>query len=79
MGAAWQQPAAAGVWDRLNDASTVELAPFIVQPFCIVIAALHHSPRHRDDVGHLLAFTVLTFSLCWQSAAFNAHNNLYGY
>jgi hypothetical protein len=42
-------------------------------PFCIVIATLHHSP------GHLLPFTVLTFSLCWQSAALNAHINLYGF
>ena len=32
MGAAWQQPAAAGVWDRLNDASTVELSPLSSSP-----------------------------------------------
>ena len=30
-------------------------------------------------VDHLLPFTVLTFSLCWQSTALKAHINLYGF
>jgi hypothetical protein len=34
-------------------------APLSSSPFCIVVAALHHSPGLRDGVGHLLPFTVL--------------------
>jgi len=51
------QPAATGVWDRLKNASTAKPGPLSYSFFCIVIAAIHHSPGHRDVVGQFLPYS----------------------
>jgi hypothetical protein len=54
-------------------------SPIIVQPLLHCNCSASSQSRSQRCRRSRSPPTVLTFSLCWQSAALNAHTNLYAY